>query len=169
MSKEIKDFIQLKNLSNITDWEYFEKGYFTIQDESTAFSCYLLDVYPNNRVLDLFAAPGGKTSLLADIMNNEGNIIAIDKYESRIKILEKNLSRLGINNVSLIEADALEFEDEEKFDKILLDVPCSGLGTLTKKPDIKWKRTVGVDFNCHTKRLLINIPHQQYNGLKRTW
>ena len=141
-SKIIPDFVQLKNLSNITDWEYFEKGYFTIQDKSTAFSCYLLDVKPHERVLDLFAAPGGKTSLLADIMNNEGKITAIDKYESRLKMLEKNLERLGVKNVSLVEADAFEFEDEEKFDKILLDVPCSGLGTITKKPDIKWKRSV---------------------------
>jgi len=142
-SKFIPDFIQLRNLTNITDWEYFKNGYFTIQDESTAFSCYLLDVNPSHRVLDLFAAPGGKTSLLADLMHNEGEIIAIDKYESRLKILEKNLERLGVKNVKLIEADALEYDDEEKFDKILLDVPCSGLGTLTKKPDIKWRRDIG--------------------------
>lgn len=141
-SNIIPSFIQLWKLTNITEWEYFIKGYFTVQDESTAFACYLLDIKPNHRVLDLFAAPGGKTSLLADIMNNEGEIVAVDKYESRIKILEKNLTRLGIENVTLVEADALEFNVEEKFDKILLDVPCSGLGTLTKKPDIKWRRDI---------------------------
>ncbi|MEN8193072.1 MAG: 16S rRNA (cytosine(967)-C(5))-methyltransferase RsmB [Bacteroidota bacterium] len=142
-SKFIPNFIQLKNLSNITDWEYFQKGYFTIQDESTGFSCHLLDVKEHHRVLDLFAAPGGKTSLLADLMNNKGEIVAIDKYASRIKILNKNLERLGIKNVTLVEADALEYSEEEKFDRVLLDMPCSGLGTLTKKPDIKWKRDIG--------------------------
>jgi len=141
--KIIPHFIQLHNLTNITEWEYFGKGYFTIQDESTGFACYLLDVKPHHRVLDLFAAPGGKTSLLADIMNNEGEIFAVDKYESRLKMLKANLERLGVKNVIPVEADALSFTDEEKFDKILLDVPCSGLGTLTKKPDIKWRRDIG--------------------------
>ncbi|MCF6271108.1 MAG: 16S rRNA (cytosine(967)-C(5))-methyltransferase RsmB [Melioribacteraceae bacterium] len=136
------NFIKLKNLSNISKWEYFHKGYISIQDESTGFSCYLLDPKPKERVLDLFAAPGGKTSLLADLMENKGEIIAIDKYESRLNLLKKNLERLSITNVKAIEADAFEFEDEEKFDKILLDVPCSGLGTISKKPDIKWRRDV---------------------------
>ncbi|MDA3860791.1 MAG: 16S rRNA (cytosine(967)-C(5))-methyltransferase RsmB [Melioribacteraceae bacterium] len=140
--KYLPNFIELSGMSNITKWEYFAKGYFSVQDESTGFSCYLLDPKPNERVLDLFSAPGGKTSLLADLMQNKGEIIAIDKYESRLKILEKNINRLSITNVKTLEADALEYNDDEKFDKILLDVPCSGLGTLTKKPDIKWRRDI---------------------------
>ncbi len=140
--KYLPNFIQLNGISNITNWEYFKKGYFSVQDESTGFSCHLLNPKPNDRVLDLFSAPGGKTSLLADLMQNKGEIIAIDKYESRLKILEKNIKRLSITNVQTIEADALEYKDEKKFDKILLDVPCSGLGTLTKKPDIKWRRDI---------------------------
>jgi len=141
-TKYLPNFINLHSLSNITNWEYFTKGYFSVQDESTGFSCYLLDPKPDERVLDLFSAPGGKTSLLADLMKNKGEIVAIDKYASRLKILQKNLERLSITNVKIVESDALEYEDEEKFDKILLDVPCSGLGTLTKKPDIKWKRDI---------------------------
>lgn len=141
--KYLNNFIHLHTMTNITKWEYFENGYFSVQDESTGFSCYFLDPKPNERVLDLFSAPGGKTSFLADLMENKGEIIAIDKYESRIKILNRNLDRLAITNVKTIEADALEFNDEQKFDKILLDVPCSGLGTLTKKPDIKWRRDIG--------------------------
>ena len=140
--KYLPNFIKLKGMSNISEWEFFTKGYFSVQDESTGFSCYFLDPKPNERVLDLFAAPGGKTSLLADLMQNKGEIVAIDKYESRLNLLKKNLIRLSITNVKAIEADALEFEDEEKFDKILLDVPCSGLGTISKKPDIKWRRDI---------------------------
>ena len=140
--KYLPNFIKLKSMSNIAEWEFFTKGYFSIQDESTGFSCYLLDPKENDRVLDLFAAPGGKTSLLADLMENKGEIVAIDKYDSRLNLLKQNLKRLSITNVKPIEADALEFEDDEKFDKILLDVPCSGLGTISKKPDIKWRRDI---------------------------
>ena len=136
----LDDFIRMANLSNIADWEYFSKGYFSIQDESTGVPVNLLGVNPGDRVLDLCAAPGGKTAYIAAKMENKGEIVALDKYESRIKILQKNLGRLKVENVKFIETDALEYESTELFDKILLDAPCSGLGTLTKKPDLKWKR-----------------------------
>jgi 16S rRNA (cytosine967-C5)-methyltransferase len=102
----------------------------------------LLDVNAETRVLDLCAAPGGKTALLADLMINAGESVAIDKYESRLNVLRRNLSRLGVKNVKTIAVDALDYEDEAGFDRVLVDVPCSGLGTLQKKPDIKWKRAL---------------------------
>ncbi len=135
----LRNFIRLNNLSNITDWEYFTKGYFSVQDESTGFPCMLLDVKPGHRVLDMCAAPGGKTAMLADLMNNNGEIIALDRYESRLKILGANLERYGVTNVKMENVDALEY-DGGPFDRILIDAPCSGLGTIRKKPDIKWKR-----------------------------
>lgn len=138
----LKEFIGLHSLSNITDWEYFKKGYFSVQDESTGFPCKLLDLKPGLRVLDLCAAPGGKTGFLADMMNNEGEIIAIDRYESRLNILIKNLERLGVKNVKPIAVDAMEY-NEGDFDRVLVDAPCTGFGTLTKKPDIKWKKDIG--------------------------
>lgn len=141
--KFLKEFIRMNILTNISDWEYFSKGYFTIQDESTGFPIKLLTVQPGMRILDLCAAPGGKTGFIADEMNNTGEIIAIDKFESRLKILEKNLQRLRVTNVKTVVKDALEFEDDEGFDRVLVDAPCSGLGTLTKKPDLKWKRDLG--------------------------
>jgi 16S rRNA (cytosine967-C5)-methyltransferase len=88
------------------------------------------------------AAPGGKTGLLANLMKNEGELVALDKYESRLNILKRNMERLGVTNITFKEADSSEYKDE-LFDRILLDAPCSGLGTLTKKPDIKWKRDLG--------------------------
>jgi 16S rRNA (cytosine967-C5)-methyltransferase len=141
-AKYLNNFIKLNNLTNIASWEKFKEGYFSIQDESTGFSCRLLDTKPGMRVLDLCAAPGGKTGLIADIMKNEGEIVAIDRFESRAKILEKNLDRLGAANVRIEIIDANEFEGEY-FDRVLVDAPCSGIGTLTKKPDIKWKRDLG--------------------------
>lgn len=141
-SKYLGEFIELDTLTNITDWEYFKKGYFNIQDESTGFSCKLLDVKPGQRVLDMCSAPGGKTAFLADLMQNDGEVIALERYESRVKILTSNLERLGVKIVTPVIIDNMLYTDEAGFDKILADVPCSGLGTLTKKPDIKWKRSL---------------------------
>jgi len=136
--KYLPEFFKLKNLSNITSWEYFQKGYFNIQDESAGLACRLLDVEPEMRVLDLCAAPGGKSAYLAGLMHNKGEIVAIDRYESRLKLLRKNMDRLGITCVNTVETDALDY-DGDKSDRILVDVSCSGSGTLRKKPDIKWK------------------------------
>ena len=156
--KYLPEFIRLAALSNITDWEYFQKGYFTVQDESTGFPIKLLDAQPGMRVLDLCAAPGGKTAFIADTMQNSGEIVALDRFESRLKILQKNLVRLKVTNVKTITVDANEFQDSEGFDKVLVDAPCSGLGTLTKKPDLKWKRDLG------DIRKIVNI---QYDLLKK--
>ncbi|MCX7875207.1 MAG: 16S rRNA (cytosine(967)-C(5))-methyltransferase RsmB [Melioribacteraceae bacterium] len=141
--KYLKEFLRINILTNITDWEYFAKGYFTVQDESTGFPVKLLELDKDQRVLDLCAAPGGKTAFIADEMNNTGEIIALDKFESRLNILNKNLNRLKVTNVKTISIDAVEYEDEKGFDRVLVDAPCSGLGTLTKKPDLKWKKDLG--------------------------
>jgi 16S rRNA (cytosine967-C5)-methyltransferase len=137
--KYLQEFFQLQNLTNITAWEYFVQGYFNIQDESAGLACRLLGVTPNMRVIDLCAAPGGKTAYLAGLMHDDGEIVAIDRFESRLKVFNKNIERLGIKSVKTIETDALNYEGEP-FDRVLADVPCSGTGTLSKKPDIKWKR-----------------------------
>ncbi len=139
--KFLPEFIQLQNLTNITAWEYYSKGYFNIQDESAGLACRLLDVKPGMTVLDLFAAPGGKTAYLGSLLNNTGKIVAVDKYEGRLKLLRANNARLGLTCVTTIESDALDFESEP-FDRVLADVPCTGTGTLSKKPDIKWKKDV---------------------------
>lgn len=156
--KYLNEFLKMTVLSNITDWEYFAKGYFSVQDESTGLPVKLLNVKPGMRVLDLCAAPGGKTAFISDVMNNTGEVIALDRFESRLKILQKNLERLKVTNVKTLAIDANEFEDSELFDRILIDVPCSGLGTLTKKPDLKWKRDLG------DIRKIVNI---QYELLKK--
>ncbi|HSL88396.1 MAG TPA: 16S rRNA (cytosine(967)-C(5))-methyltransferase RsmB [Ignavibacteriaceae bacterium] len=137
----INEFLQLQNLTNITSWEYFSKGYFNIQDESTGLACRLLDVRENMRVLDLCSAPGGKTAYITVMMKDRGEVVAIDKYESRLRLVEQNLKRLGIQSVKTIAMDALEYEGK-LFDRVLADVPCTGTGTLSKKPDIKWKKDI---------------------------
>jgi 16S rRNA (cytosine967-C5)-methyltransferase len=137
--KYLSEFFKLQNLTNITAWEYYRIGYFNVQDESAGLACRLLDVKPGMKILDLFAAPGGKSAYLAGLMRDNGEIFAVDKYESRLKILKNNLQRLEIKSVKLVCKDALEFEGQ-LFDRVLADVPCSGTGTISKKPDIKWKK-----------------------------
>ncbi len=135
----LPEFFKLQNLTNITAWEYYTEGYFNIQDESAGLACRLLDTKPGMRVLDMCAAPGGKTAYIAGLMHDEGEIIAIDRFEARLKIMERNITRLGIHSIKLVETDALQYSDAG-FDRVLADVPCSGTGTMCKKPDIKWKK-----------------------------
>jgi len=137
----LPEFFKLLNLTNITAWEYFVRGYFNIQDESAGLACRQLEVNDGMRVLDLCAAPGGKTAYIASLMHDSGKIIAIDRFDSRLKILRKNMQRLGLQSVQTIETDALDFEDKP-YDRVLADVPCMGSGTLSKKPDIKWKKDI---------------------------
>lgn len=139
--KFLEEFVQLQNLTNITAWEYYQKGFFNIQDESAGLAVRLLDVQPGMNVLDMCAAPGGKTAYLGSLMKNQGKITAIDRYEGRLKLVRKNNERLGLEIVETIESDALDFE-AEPYDRVLADVPCSGTGTLSKKPDIKWKKDI---------------------------
>lgn len=135
----IPEYCRLHNLTNIAGWEYFAQGYFTIQDESAGLACRLLGAEPGMRVLDMCAAPGGKSAYLADLMGNSGEITALDYFESRLGLLQQNNERLGVTNVKTVATDALDYISEP-FDRVLLDAPCTGFGTLSKKPDIKWKK-----------------------------
>jgi 16S rRNA (cytosine967-C5)-methyltransferase len=151
--KYLPEFFKLQNLTNITAWEYFTRGYFNIQDESAGLACRLLGVADGMKVLDLCAAPGGKTAYIAALMHNTGKIVAIDRFESRLKLLRRNMQRLGMSNIQTVETDALEY-NENHFDRVLADVPCTGSGTLTKKPDIKWKK------DLFTLREMNDIQHK---------
>lgn len=136
--KYLQDFFKLQNLTNITAWEYYNNGFFDVQDESAGLACRLLDVKPGLRVLDMCAAPGGKTSYIAGLMQDHGEIVALDRYESRLHVLSKNIKRLGLKSIRPLVMNAMEYNRKD-FDRILVDAPCSGTGTLSKKPDIKWK------------------------------
>jgi len=135
----IGNFVKVEGLAGLYNLESFKKGFFSIQDESAGLACVLLAPQPNERVIDLCAAPGGKTTFIAEMMNNSGEIIAVDKYEGKLRLVQASCERLGIQNVRTVVGDALHFQTEPA-DKVLLDAPCSGLGVLAKKPDVKWKR-----------------------------
>jgi 16S rRNA (cytosine967-C5)-methyltransferase len=121
--------------------DLFRNGLFTIQDESAVLPVILLDPRPGERVLDLCAAPGGKTTHIAELMKNEGNVIAVDKYDAKLHLIRGSLERLGLRNVDLRVADS-EILQHEPVDRVLLDTPCSGTGIFSRKPDSKWKRDI---------------------------
>lgn len=142
LSQDMPEFLQIENLRNIQDIKYFKEGYFTIQDISAGFAAKLLEPKEGQIVLDACSAPGGKTTYLAELMNNKGEIFAWDIHEHRINLIEENAKRLNIDIIKTEIRDSSIFKDEytEKFDKILLDVPCLGIGVIRRKPDIKWQR-----------------------------
>lgn len=139
---KIEEFINLKKVKNIENLDLFKEGYFTIQDLSAGLTAISLNPKPNEYVLDACSAPGGKTTHIAELMQNKGNIEAWDIHEHRVKLVQKNAKRLGIDIIKTDVQDAMEFNEKyvEKFDKILLDVPCLGIGVIKRKPDIKWQR-----------------------------
>ena len=138
-SRYLPRFLRSSGLTNISNSEIFRRGFFTIQDESAGLAATLLDVKPGDRVIDLCSAPGGKTTFFGETMKNQGTIVAVDKYQTRLNLVKSTCERLGITNVEFVAADATEFQTEPA-DKVLIDAPCSGLGVLSKKPDIKIKR-----------------------------
>ena len=120
----------------------FKEVYFTIQDISAGQTAKILNPQPGEYVLDACSAPGGKTTYMAEVMRNNGKIDAWDIHEHRTKLVEKNAKRLGINIIDTKVKDATVYDENlnEKYDKILLDVPCLGIGVIKRKPDIKWQR-----------------------------
>lgn len=135
----MKDYVTVRNLPNIKQSGMFQEGRFTIQDESAGLVGLLLSPKPGDTVIDLCSAPGGKALHAAELMGNRGRIIAVDKYETRLNLVRQAAERTRISIIECVEGDAGELELEPA-DKVLADVPCSGLGVLGKKPDIKWKR-----------------------------
>lgn len=127
---------------NIGQTELFITGAATVQDPSASLAVRLADPKPGNDVLDFCSAPGGKAFLMAELMKNQGRVVAVDKYKTKVNMIAAGSERLGINIIEPRQEDALRSDLNEKFDIVFLDVPCSGLGTLSKKPDIKWKRDI---------------------------
>ena len=115
-------------------------GWVSIQDEASQAVAALLAVDPGNSVLDICAAPGGKTLRLARAAGPQGHVIAADLHEHRVRAMRERFERCGVRNVDTMVLDAAQpFPFERAFDRILVDVPCSGTGTLARHPEIRWK------------------------------
>ena len=130
----------IKGGFDIAESELYKKGFFYAQDEASQRAVSTLAPQKGERVLDMCAAPGGKSFTMAGLMQNEGEIISCDLYEKRAGLIAEGAKRLGINIIKTAVADATVYDKSlGKFDCILCDVPCSGLGVLRRKPDIKYK------------------------------
>ena len=137
-----KQGIRIKGGGNLALSDLHKLGYFTIQDESSMLVADVLDPQPEMVVLDAAAAPGGKTTHLAEKMGNKGRIIAVDLHQHKIKLIEAQSKRLGLSIIETVTADARIINQQygQIFDRILLDAPCSGLGVIRRKPDLKWSK-----------------------------
>ena len=141
-------------------------GLFSVQDQSSQLVSLALSPQPNDLVLDLCAAPGGKTTHIAELMENNGKIYATDIYESRLKSVDYLAENLGINIIKTYPHDACVLDETliGKADKVLADVPCSGLGIIRRKPDIKYKENI-TDFK-EINEIQHEILYAAYRYLK---
>lgn len=132
--------VRLEKTGDIEKSAAYKDGLFHIQDVSSQLCCLTLKPIVNETVLDICAAPGGKSFTMAEIMGNNGRVIAMDLYEARAGLIAKGAERLGLRIVEARQNNAAKFSEElPPADRVLCDVPCSGLGVIRRKPEIKYK------------------------------
>ena len=132
-------FLRLRSAGALTSTRAFRSGWLQVQDESAALSVMLLDPQPGEQIIDLCAAPGGKTSHLADRMNDRGLLLAVDRHPGRLGQLADTCRRLGLRSVRPVVADGRTISTGT-VDRVLLDAPCSGLGVLSRRADLRWTK-----------------------------
>jgi 16S rRNA (cytosine967-C5)-methyltransferase len=122
----------------------YKEGYLTIQDESSMLVAKALGAKENEYVLDSCAAPGGKSTHIAELMHNTGQVVSLDIHDHKVKLIQEQAERLHLTNIQTKVLDSRkvsEYFEKESFDKILVDAPCTGFGVLRRKPDIKYAKT----------------------------
>lgn len=132
----LQDSIKVKKLTE------FGTSLYSVQDEAAQLACLKLEPQPGEKILDACSAPGGKTTYIAELMNNTGRVDAWDIHPHRVRLVEEAAKALGITTIKANVKNATEYTTQFNghYDKILLDVPCTGIGVIRKKPDIKWTR-----------------------------
>ena len=154
----LEEAIKVKGLKSIDKHPLFREGYVSVQDISSILVAKVMDPKRESRVLDLCAAPGGKSTHIGELMENTGHLISQDIFDHKIKLMNTYARRLGLNNMEAGLGDALVLNDDYigKFDYVLCDVPCSGMGIVRRKPEIKYKKEDEVE----------NLPDLQYQILE---
>jgi len=142
-SPNLPGMFQLVTLTSPAKTEAFQKGLFTVQGESSSLVAPLMDPQPGDTLVDLCSAPGGKTTHLAELINDCGQVYAVDRHQNRLQLVQKNARRLGLKSIITIRADGREIEKESLPEPaaVLVDAPCSGLGVIRRLPEIKWRRS----------------------------
>jgi 16S rRNA (cytosine967-C5)-methyltransferase len=135
------DALKLKERANVFQTEAFKNGFFEVQDASSQLVARFLEIEPGMRIADTCAGAGGKALHLASLMENKGQVIAMDIYEKKLIELKRRAKRGGAHNIEtrVIDSTKVIKKLEEKLDRVLIDAPCSGLGVLRRNPDAKWK------------------------------
>lgn len=148
--------LEISNTNSIEELNSYKNGLFHVEDIASQLCCELLDPKPKDIVVDVCAAPGGKTFTIAELMNNKGRVYSYDLYESKVNLIKNGAKRLGISIIEANTKDAREDPDKTNFaDKVICDVPCSGLGVIRRKPEIRYKDKFVID----------ELPSIQYNIL----
>lgn len=137
----IDEAIKVEHLKDIENNNLYKEGLFTVQDISSMLVGKVMNPKEKSLVLDVCSAPGGKTTHMATLMNNTGQVVSRDIYEHKLKLINASCKRLGLTNVQVESFDGLSLDKDSvgKFDYVLADVPCSGLGIIKRKPEIKYK------------------------------
>lgn len=150
-----------------TSSSLFIDGKMTIQDESSMMPAHALQLEEGMKVLDMCAAPGGKTTHIAQLMNNTGEIVALDIHDHKIKLIDDNAKRLGFTKIQAVSSDArnaFETLEGQQFDRILVDAPCSGYGVIRRKPDMKY--TKKQEDGARLATIQFDILEQAYKLIK---
>jgi 16S rRNA (cytosine967-C5)-methyltransferase len=163
-SPYLADAVRLTGIrQSISTLSIFEKGWIQVQDEASQVISLLLDPHPGERILDVCAGFGGKSTHVGSLMGNDGEIVAVDQSSWKLQELQQNARRQGLGIIRTLPGDATELRPEQlgSFDRVLLDAPCSGFGTLRRKPDIKWRRHLKdpYRFSRLQKQLLEHASH----------
>jgi 16S rRNA (cytosine967-C5)-methyltransferase len=160
---DILDFFIKCDGFDMANADIYKNGLVTAQDISSALAACILAPEEGENILDICAAPGGKSMMCAELMGNKGSITACDIHEHKIDIIKKNAERCGIDiiNACLSDAEVFCADFEEKFDRVLADVPCSGTGIIKRKPDIKYKTYTDYDIQY---RILENAARYVKRG-----
>ncbi|MER3501472.1 MAG: 16S rRNA (cytosine(967)-C(5))-methyltransferase RsmB [Candidatus Fervidibacterota bacterium] len=139
----VPECLRLDTTCDVTKLPGFIGGLFTVQDEGAMLVPYLLEPKPGDLIIDACAAPGGKTTHIAELTKDEAEIIAVDTHPSRLKLVEENATRLKLFSIKTLQGDWTELAEQfvNRADKVLLDVPCSGTGTLRRKVDARWHKS----------------------------
>lgn len=137
-----EEAVSVRGTSSIESLEIFNKGFFSVQDESSMLVSKVMNPKPDSLIIDVCSAPGGKAAHMAELMDNKGLIIARDIHQHKLDLINKACSRLGINIIKTQLFDALSIDKAYigAADGVLVDAPCSGLGLLRRKPDLRWKK-----------------------------
>ncbi len=145
-SSVCKDYLEISGLGSLEKCQQFIDGFFHVQDTASGLCCEALNPEKGERVLDLCAAPGGKSFTMAEMMKNEGELLSLDLYDHKIKLINDGASRLGINIIKAQINDAqINNPELGTFNKVLFDLPCSGLGIIRRKPEIRYKNVANLD------------------------